>query len=184
VPDEPDDGDIFAPLTSPHPELDPATVAVEVAGIRSRVPRGRSGDALLSAELTREMVRLIGEGQTLDNAARMCGLRRTTLSKWLRQGQLDVEDDKDTAEGRLAWAVDEALSIQEAVLVRSTMRGTRTDAKLALEVLGRRRPADWAPATAEREDYRSSYARMSEGELRAEVHRLLGEGTPKPDDGG
>ena len=66
--------------------------------------------------------------------------------------------------------------------MRGTMKGVKTDPRLALDVLARRRPADWAPAVAEREDVRKAYSRLSLAELKAEVTRLLGSGQ-KTEDG-
>lgn len=180
----PDDGNIFQPITNPNPALDPEIVAAEVRGIRARIPRDPAGDALLSEPLAEELTRLVQEGQTLDNAARVCGLRRTTLSAWLRKGQADVEAGIDSPEARLTWAVDEALGVQETVLVRGAMRGVKVDAKHALEVLGRRRPADWAPAAPKHEDWRQAYASMSEGDLKAEIQRLLSEGKKEGESNG
>lgn len=143
--------------------------------IRSGLKRDKFGDPQLTETLTAALVALIEDGCTLDNAARVCGLRRTLLEKWIEKGRHDVEEQPPVVsdEATLARELDAALGDQEYLLSRAVMQQAGQDPRLALETLSRRRPADWAPAQAEAPDMKKKYAALGGKEAMAEIERLM-----------
>ena len=159
--------------TKPAPRTTEADlVAAEVRGFHERLPRDEMGEAILTEEFVEAISGLVSKGQTLQNAARMVGVRGATLQAWVAKGAVDMQSRTPSLESALAWALNRSLGVQEGALVQATMRGVGFDPKLALEALSRRNPADWAPALPEREDLRKLYSGMTEGEIRAEIARL------------
>ena len=142
--------------------------------IRLRLRRDEYGDPQLTGALTGALVDLIEDGCTLDNAARVCGLRRTLLEKWIEKGRQDVESTPPVVsdEATLARELDAALGDQEYLLSRAVMQQAGYDPRLALETLSRRRPADWAPAQAEAPDLKKKFSALNSKEALAEIDRL------------
>lgn len=149
--------------------------------LRAELERDEYGDPLLKPLLVKSLVKLIADGCTLENAARVCGLRRTVLEKWLVKGRKDVDCDPPVGsdEGSLARELDSALGDQEYELSCIVMAQAHEDPRLALETLARRRPKDWAPAVPEPTDLKKQYAGMNLKDTQAEVRRLMGALDPK-----
>ncbi len=148
----------------------------EGESLREALPK-EGGLVTLSPELGAAMARLIREGNTLANAARVCGVRWRKLQSWLQTGAADLENDvTETPEAQLAYTLHTALGDQEWALSRAVMQTGKEDAKVALETLGRRFPNEWAPAAPEPVDNKQMYEGMSRKELVEEVKRLMAQG--------
>ena len=148
-------------------------VAAEGDELRAKLRRHRNGDAILEAELITALQGLVREGLPLEGACQVAGLKRTTLTRWIKQGQLDAEADKETIHAQLVWALDSAIGDQHRTMVRILMRGAENKPELMLNILAVRRPEHWAPAAPDKEDPRKLYEGMSEQDLRLEVKRLV-----------
>jgi|SRR6185312_2215079 len=148
------------------------TAFSEGAALRASLPRGPGGDALLCQETIAAIAMVVSEGLPVESAAKVVGLTRTTLQRWIAEGGQAVAAGKDTLQARLCWALDAAAGDSERALVRMAMRGAESDPQVAMGILAVRRPDHWAPAQPERDDPKKLYAGMTEEELLAEVDRL------------
>lgn len=97
-------------------------------------------------------------GMTLSTAARRHGASDRTLRRWIAEGRdyderieagLPVDPDLFW-KWRLHLGVDAALAAAEAALTQIVVKAAVTDPKLALAVLGRRNPAEWADPSRSR----------------------------------
>ncbi len=145
--------------------------------IRESLVRDDYGDPKLTAKLVASMVKLITEGCTLNNACKVCGLRRNRLEKWLEKGRqdLDKEPPEMSDEAVLTKELDGAQGDQEHQLSKIVMSQATHDPKLALDTLARRNAKDWAPALPEPIDYGKLYSGADKAAVKAEIDRLLRE---------
>ncbi len=127
-------------------------------------PRGRRisltpelGDALCAARRN---------GHSITGAAAACGIGRSTLHRWLQEGEAeDAPDelrdfwDRFTRAGATMFGELISAAFQDAIGGVETERGTRPDGteivkvtppngKIALELLSRLSPDDWRPVKA------------------------------------
>jgi hypothetical protein len=144
--------------------------------IWKRLPRARTGEAVLTKELIETFNDLLMEGNTRDNAARVVGLSRKRLSNWLAQGAKDIADERMTLEAELTWTIDRGEGEQTRQLVRSAFRAAMhpaSDGTLALKILERRVPEDWAPALPDMSDGGASFVGLQRSALAEEARRIL-----------
>lgn len=122
-------------------------------------PRKVGRPSMLTDE-TRNRLRLaLLDLNTLEDAARFAGISSTTLHRWLATGRQQTR-----GEYRELWdEVQDALSAAKRQLVRPVMKAARTDAKVALEVLARRFPKEWARTQKVELDDKSSSRTKREG---------------------
>lgn len=144
--------------------------------IHKRLPRGRNGEAELNIELIATFESLMMEGNTRKNAARVVGLSQKTMARWLRKGAGDIEGGESSLEADFTWMVDRCEGEQERMLSRAAFRmamGERADGTLAVKILERRNPDEWAPALPDTPDTAAQYAGMQAAALKVEVRRVL-----------
>lgn len=146
------------------------------ASIYARLPRAPSGEALLSEELIAAYEQLMLEGNTRINSARICGVQRSTVARWLTKGRDDISKGKHSLYSKFVWTIDRCEGGQERRLVNAAMRAAThllADGTLALKILERRAPEDWAPAIPEAADGTTQFVGMSATALKEEAKRVL-----------
>lgn len=146
------------------------------ASIHKRLERGPNGEVVLNKDLIATFESLMMEGNTRNNAARVVGLSRKTMAKWLRRGADNIQDGILSLEAEFTWMVDRCEGEQERILSRSAFRyATRetADGTLAVKILERRNPDEWAPALPEGVDAAAQIAGLTAATLKQEVTRVL-----------
>ena len=146
------------------------------SSIYRRLARKSYGEAVLSKDLIHTWESLMMEGNTVKNAARVVGVSQKTTQKWLKQGVYDIENERPTLEAEFTWMVDRCQGEQERMLSRAAFRmamSERADGTLAVKILERRNPDEWAPALPDTPDAAAQYQSMQAASLKAEVMRVL-----------
>ncbi len=140
------------------------------------IERDIVGSPKLSEPLIAALKDLIMSGNTRANSARVLGLSRATLSVWLKRGVEDVQALRPTLHAKLAMTVDVAEGEQERKLVGKIISAALddvSDGSVALKIMERRNPEDWAPAVADLGGVDTQYVGMSRYALREEAKRVL-----------
>lgn len=150
---------------------------VESGGeIWKKLPRGSNGEATLTPELIQAFDDLLMEGNTRSNAACVVGLSKKTMTRWIRQGAADIDSGRSSLEAEFTWMVDRCEGEQRRQLARSAFRAAMSpgsDGTLALKILERRDPEEWAPALPEGADAAAQFAGMQKAALQNEAKRIL-----------
>lgn len=146
------------------------------ASIWKRLPRGRNGEAELNFELIATFESLMMEGNTRKNAARVVGLSEKTMAKWIKKGAADIENGETSEEAEFTWMVHRCEGEQERMLSLAAFRqamSEKADGTLAVKILERRNPDEWAPALPDTPDLAAQYVGMQAASMKAEVVRVL-----------
>lgn len=145
-----------------------------------KMARAKSGEAILNDTLIEAFQHLLLEGNTRSNAARVLGIQRATIAKWLVRGKTDIEAGDMTAYAKFTWMVDRCEGGQERKLVQAAMKvatAPTSDGTLALKILERRNPDAWAPAIPEASDPANVLAGANRQVLLEEAKRVLQKAT-------
>jgi hypothetical protein len=108
--------------------------------------RGRP--SILSPKLTSEISRWIERGNTVDTAARLCGIAASTAYAWIEKGDLDGAGPHFEFSERISRARAKAEAAMVAVLYNVAMgkiadKYSYNRLRAAIEWLSRRSPQEW-----------------------------------------
>ena len=138
--------------------------------------RNEVGSPKLNEDLVTAIEGLLMEGNTRTNCARVLGIHPGTLATWIKRGADDVLNERPSIHAKLALAVSVCEGEQERRLVHRAFQAALTpgsDGAMALKILERRNPDDWAPALPEMGSFESQYVGMSKVALKEEAKRVL-----------
>lgn len=144
--------------------------------IYKKLQRGPNGEAMLDETFIECFEQLLKEGNTRNNASRICGVTRNAVAKWLKQGFTDIEANVESIEARFTWMVDRCEGGQERRLVQAAFKAAlspASDGTLALKILERRIPEAWAPALPDQGDPASTYSGATRQLLKEESMRVI-----------
>jgi len=144
--------------------------------IYKKLKRAPNGEAILDEAFISCFEKLLTEGNTRNNASRICGVTRNTVAKWLKQGFQDIEAHVESIEAKFTWMVDRCEGGQERRLVQAAFKAAlspASDGTLALKILERRIPEAWAPALPDNGDPAAAYAGATKRALIDESKRVI-----------
>lgn len=151
------------------------SAAVETFELRGRIRREPSGEAVLDDDTIEACAYLLVEGNTRFNMTRILGISRKSLTRWIERGRRHIDDGLDTVYSRLVWRIDLAEGEQERRLVQAAFKAAlapKNEGVVALKILERRNPEDWALAVAAPLPAQQIEA-ASSAALQEEVKRVL-----------
>ena len=103
--------------------------------------RKRGRPTKCTPEMADRIAAHVKKGHFLHVAAQLCGINSRTYFAWMARG----EKERGTPFRRFYLRMQQANADAQEYLLRLVRRGAIKDGRLALEILGRRWPNEWAP---------------------------------------